>query len=167
MKGKDNEITLELVVKTIFELKRLPEYEKKNLLDLVPTAYDFLDFCQEEMADGKARRARIEETNRLLNTEPAKFSKVVQEVTGGKGSYYDKVFKEFLQAVYRGETSDFLENRQIPSGFVPEMKKKFQTWNTAKRKLRLTKNALIGRHPEKKDLIERVRSFLELRSLDL
>jgi hypothetical protein len=167
MKGKDGEITLELLVKTIFELKRLPKYEEKGELDMVRVALDFLDLCQAEMAHGKALRARIEETNRLLNTEPAKFSKVVQEVTGGKGSYYDKVFKEFLQAVYRGEASDFLENRQIPSGFVPEMKKKFQTWNTAKRKLRLTKNALIGRHPEKKDLIERVRSFLELRSLDL
>jgi hypothetical protein len=167
MKGKDNEITLELVARTTFELKRLEKYEKKNELDLVRIAYDFLDFCRAEMAHGKARRDRNEETNRWLNTEPVKLSKAVEEVIGKKGSHYDDVFREFLQAVYVGFSSDFLEENKVPSGFLPEMKEEFPRWNTSKKRLKATKNALVRRHPQKKDLIDGARTFLELRSLDL
>jgi hypothetical protein len=167
MKGKDNEVTLELVARTTFELKRLDKYKHKNELELVRIAYDFLDFCRSEMANAKARRERVELMNQWLETNPVKLSQAVDTVVGKNGSHNSEVFAEFLQSAYREFSSDFLEEKKIPSGFLSEMKEKFPKWNAYKKKLSAKKNALIGRYPEKKDLIEPAQSISELRSIIL
>jgi hypothetical protein len=55
---KTDEITLELLARTTFELKRLEKYKDKNEFDLIPIAYGFLGFCKAELENASARIAR-------------------------------------------------------------------------------------------------------------
>jgi len=56
---KADEITLELLAKTTFELKRLKKYKNRNEFELIPVAHGFLDFCKAELVNCKQRKIAL------------------------------------------------------------------------------------------------------------
>jgi hypothetical protein len=43
---KDDPITVELLMRTVFEMKRLPEFQTRTLKDLARPAYELLHECE-------------------------------------------------------------------------------------------------------------------------
>jgi hypothetical protein len=138
--AEKNEITLELIARTVFELKRLPKYEDKDEFELISTAYGFLDFCKTELANGPKRKEAL-----LRQSGPEMgWSDLLKELTGNtrKGERLLKFFQEndHYRRLLRFETSrnkvsatevsiETLKHAKFPIGAAGETKQAFESWD--------------------------------------
>jgi hypothetical protein len=127
---KKDQITVELLMRTVFEMKRLPENEHKSLKDLARPAYELLLECERTIAN-------FEEGD-------CTFQKGVAIVTGYKRvrEEHIRLFELFYEQTYALDPEMYRGSHQfyqwringaMPLRWCLETAPKFAKWNRRRR----------------------------------
>ncbi|MGA8480890.1 MAG: hypothetical protein WB696_23240 [Chthoniobacterales bacterium] len=149
-------ITLDLLARTTFELKRL--HDDRNELELISTAYDFLRSCQVELENAPKRIAKMI----AHNSGPLIGWKLLQQDVADSDRRESRLLQFFEENSYwarkllwtngetRGEGNklsiEALRKAKFPATGVPDIKEAFAEWHKEKN----SEQGALNAAPEKK-----------------